>query len=59
MDTCIMFFRDSFPKKIRLLREIHNLSINQGAEFFTLLLLLYYSYLNYPVLCIPVVYQVV
>lgn len=35
MDTCIMFFRDSFPKKIRLLREVHNLSTIQVAEFFT------------------------
>jgi len=28
-------FRDSFPKKIRLLREVHNLSTIQVAEFFS------------------------
>ena len=28
-------FQDSFPKKIRLLREVHNLSTIQVAEFFS------------------------
>lgn len=30
-----ILFRDSFPQKIRLLREVHNLSTIQVAEFFS------------------------